>query len=116
MLDFDRLRPRSAGRAPVALAAAILLAAVALRCVRRDELHCENAVAQLESCCPEFRPDAGYCEYAEGCGVVYPTISEGDAECIVGLTCGEIVAGGICERAQTAVPRTDSQPGTDLCP
>lgn len=100
----------------VALAAALLLAAVALRCVRGDELHCENAVAQLQSCCSGFNPHADYCTYTEGCGITYPTISETDSKCIVGMSCGEIVAAGICERALVAVPRTGAYPGTDVCP
>ncbi len=110
------MRARRRTTPAVALAATLLLATVALRCVRRDELQCENAVAQLESCCPAFHPDSSYCEYFEGCGVTQPTISEDDAECIVGMTCGEIVAAGICERAANALPRTDTSGGTDVCP
>lgn len=100
----------------IAASAALLVAAVGLRCVRRDELQCENAVAQLERCCGGFHPDASYCTYSEGCGTVYPVITEDDSQCIVGMSCGEIVAAGICERAATAVPPTSATPGTDLCP
>ncbi len=107
-------RDRSASA--LAVASALLLAAVAIRCVRSDELRCENAVAWLQRCCQGFDPDASYCRYADSCGVVYPTISEDDAECIVGMSCGDIAAAGICERAATAVARTDSSPGSDLCP
>ena len=100
----------------VALASALLVAAIGLRCVRRDELFCENAVSRLEQCCSGFHPDQSYCSYSEGCGTVYPTITEDDSKCIVGMSCADIVAAGICERASGAVPPTGSQPGTDLCP
>lgn len=111
------MRTRSRSLPPLATAAAaLLLGAVVLRCVRRDELHCENAVARLRACCEGFDPGPGYCEYAEGCGVTYPTISEDDAACIVATSCGEIVAAGICDRAASATPPTDAAQGTDLCP
>ena len=110
-----RARRRRRGTA-AGVAAALLLAAVALRCVRRDELFCENAVAQLERCCTGFHPDQSYCTYNDGCGVAYPTITEDDSKCIVGMGCSDIVSSGICDRAPNAIPPTDTQPGTDLCP
>ncbi len=108
-------RPRRPGPA-VAVAAALLLSAAVLRCVRRDEIQCENAVAQLERCCAGFHPDQSYCTYSEGCGVAYPTITEDDSECIVRMSRGDILAAGICERAANAIPPTGSAPGTRLCP
>ena len=100
----------------VAVAASLVLAAVALRCVRRDELMCENAVARLDRCCSGFHTDSSYCTYSDGCGVTYPTITEADSDCIVGLSCEQIVAAGVCERAANALPPTSSSPGTDVCP
>lgn len=88
------------------IAAALLLAALAVRCLRRDELHCENAVAHLQRCCPGFQPGDVYCVYAESCSVVYPSISEGDASCIVDSSCTTLVENGACARAMEAEPRT----------
>ncbi len=111
------MRARRRTPAPaVALASALVAGALALRCVRRDELYCENAVALLERCCSGFHPDSSYCSYVEGCGTVHPTITEDDSECIVRLSCADIVSAGICARALNAIPPTDTTPGTDLCP
>lgn len=98
------------------VAAALVLALVAVRCIEGDELHCENAVTRLDECCGELQVDAAYCEHTEGCGVVYPTIDEDDAECIAEASCAELVQGGVCERARAAPHPTDSRPGPDLCP
>jgi hypothetical protein len=100
----------------VAVASALLVAAVGLRCIRRDELFCENAVAWLERCCPGFHPDQSYCSYGEGCGTIYPTITEDDSKCIVAMGCEQIAAANICDRAANAIPPTSGQAGTDLCP
>ncbi len=102
-------------KSAAALAAALLLAAFAVRCVGRAELHCENAVARLERCCSGFEVDESYCSQGENCWVVYPTISESDASCIVNASCETIVANGICARAMAAPPRTEDSSG-DLCP
>ncbi len=103
-------------RTATAVAAAILLAAFAVRCIRSDEFKCENAVARLDRCCSGFHVDRSYCTYYEGCGIVYPTISEEDATCIIGASCEIIVANGICERAMAAQPPTDISPAADICP
>jgi len=73
-------------------------------------------VARLADCCPAFPRVDGYCDYSEGCGLYYPTISESDATCIAGSSCDELVGNGVCDRAATAPRPSDSAPGPDLCP
>lgn len=106
------------GRRPTAAAvsATLLLAAFAVRCMRPDEFKCENAVARLDQCCSGFRVERSYCTYYSDCGIVYPTISEKDATCIVDAPCATIVANGICERAMNAPRPTESSPPAELCP
>lgn len=100
----------------MAIAVGLLLVVLALRCIRGDEIHCENAVARLLDCCPTFPRVDGYCDYSEGCGTTYPTISESDATCIARSSCAELVENGVCDRAATAPPPSDQVPGPDLCP
>ncbi len=57
--EMARARTRNVGPA-AAIAATIVLAAVAVRCIRSDELHCENAVARLQQCCSGFSVDEGW--------------------------------------------------------
>ena len=100
----------------VVVAAGVLLAVLALRCIRGDEIQCENAVVRLLDCCPTFPQIEGYCDYSEGCGVYYPTISESDARCIARSSCEDLVANGVCDRAATAPRPSEGNPGPDLCP
>ena len=100
----------------VAVAAGLLLTALGLRCIRGDELQCENAVTRLADCCPTFPRIEGYCDYSEGCGTYYPTISESDARCIARSSCEDLVASGVCDRAATAPRPSEGNPGPDLCP
>jgi hypothetical protein len=68
--------------------------------LREDEIDCEKAVAWLQSCCPGFaKSETLQCEYVSGCGVT-PAISISDSQCILGESCDELQASGICERAQ----------------
>ena len=77
-------------------------------------MHCENAVARLVECCAGFQAGLVSCEYVEGCGVTYPEISEDESRCIVGKSCGALVADGTCAAAQGAGPRSSSG-GSSLC-
>jgi hypothetical protein len=73
--------------------------------VRPDVLMCEEAVAHLASCCPQFEAGRLHCEFGdEGCGDVKlaPVFSEDDSQCIVATTCAGLVADGVCARAQEA--------------
>jgi hypothetical protein len=64
--------------------------------IEKEEFECEQAVAHLADCCPDF--DArGYicsngCNYPSG-----PDIHTDAAECIVGASCDELVKSGACE-------------------
>jgi hypothetical protein len=108
------VRDRRRRNWPSLLTAAVLLF-LAARCLRPDEMHCENAVARLADCCPRFQASRVSCQYVEGCGVSYPAISEDDSRCIVGKSCSALVSDGICAAAQTATPRSTSG-GSSLCP
>lgn len=101
-------------RWPSFLAAAVLLT-LAARCLRPDEMHCENAVERLVDCCPGFTARQVSCEYLEGCGVSYPAISEDDARCIAGASCAALVADGVCASAATVQPRSQSSEESHLC-
>jgi hypothetical protein len=101
-------------RWPSFLAAAILLA-LATRCLRPDEMYCENAVQRLVDCCPDSMVRQISCEYVEGCGVTYPAISEDDARCIAGASCASLMADGVCAAAATAQPRSGSSQESHLC-
>ncbi len=100
-------------RWPAFLTAARLLV-LAARCLRPDEMHCENAVARLADCCPGFDAHRISCEYVEGCGARYPTIPEDDARCIAGKSCDALVSDGTCAVAQGATPQT-SFGGSYVC-
>ncbi len=107
------VKPRRAG---AAVAAAVVLALVALRCIRGDEMLCENAVSRLQQCCAGFVVSSGYCTYSDGCGVTYPTISESDSKCVADASCEYIVDHDICNRALQARAATDASAGSDICP
>jgi hypothetical protein len=92
---------------------------------RRDDLtkaviSCEEAYTRLESCCPGFDPFSGDSKRSANCldvewqhttgggGCDGPaTVDRGDteplaiaeSECIRALTCEELVASGVCDRA-----------------
>lgn len=73
--------------------------------LREDELECEEAVAVLATCCPGFDyAKAVGCQYIDrGCdGASYPGLPIGDARCIRGESCRQIVTSGVCDRAQRA--------------
>jgi len=80
--------------------------------LREDEIDCEEAVSYLQQCCPHFKQtETLQCEYSDGCGVTEPALSIDQSQCILGLSCQQIVANGICEKARNlASPST----GTDL--
>ena len=80
-----------------------LLGLLALTCgIREDELRCEEAVAHLIDCCPGFDATQMDCYYSTGCGTTYPVIDIQESRCVSGLKCAEVVAAGICSRAQVA--------------
>jgi hypothetical protein len=84
----------------LALAALGLSTLMADGGLREDEIDCEQAVAYLQQCCPEFsQNETLQCEYSDGCGVTQPALSIPESQCILGETCAQLVANGICTRA-----------------
>jgi hypothetical protein len=71
------------------------------RDLREDELRCEEGVAQLVQCCPDFNADAVDCTYTPpGCegAAIEPAISEDEAQQLFSDSCDEIRAKGECTR------------------
>lgn len=78
---------------------------------QKEVIVCEEALARLTTCCPRFEPQRVLCNYRradnEGCGYrsienVSPALSDGESRCIRSLSCGELQAKKVCERAQEA--------------
>jgi len=84
--------------------------------LREDVLSCEEALAHLTSCCAAFDPSRVPChyhyDYTETTSCDGPTSSSTDEEhpalsldestCIRDRACGDLIADGICDRAQKA--------------
>src|SRR5271166_522110 len=83
--------------------------------LQQDELDCEEAVSYLEGCCAGFDTSALRC-VDDGCGGHLPDISEPQSACIRTESCRELVATGVCERAQTALPGSGGTSTTQVCP
>lgn len=80
--------------------------------LRQDELQCEEAVAKLLECCPDFRAEEIACNYSDGCGSTqYPALSIETSECIRDMDCETIVARSVCVRAQMAQPVSIDEDG-----
>jgi hypothetical protein len=78
---------------------------------RTDVLWCEEALARLQSCCPNFDGRPLVCDYYysfdEGCGTattrrVEPVFTKEESRCIRDRTCDELVNNKVCEKAQAA--------------
>ncbi|MDB4945518.1 MAG: hypothetical protein JWP97_5052 [Labilithrix sp.] len=81
---------------------------------RADVIACEDALARLVTCCPRFDAKPVRCEYLyesdEGCGSTTtdstaPALDEAESRCVRETGCDELVASGVCERAQAARAR-----------
>jgi hypothetical protein len=67
--------------------------------IRQDEFLCENAVAHLQRCCPDFTSSSIDCTYAPGCtSTVYPELDATQSDCIMSESCGALLASGVCDR------------------
>jgi hypothetical protein len=85
------------------------LVAVTLGCsgIGEDELECEEAVVQLQDCCPGFTGSHVHCTYEAGCEHAAqrdPDLSLGQSACIRKETCSELRASGVCARALANLP------------
>ncbi len=77
---------------------------------REDEIFCEEATARLAKCCPSFDPRTIECSFVDNSTectlqVQYPAIDEGTSKCILALDCGTMVNSGVCDRADSVLPR-----------
>lgn len=83
-----------------AVALAIVAGAFAVRCIDERDLRCENAVAQLQRCCPgvNFQSSCEHgCGEAGGGGEHAIFMSDENARCIVEASCEELVQRGACD-------------------
>jgi hypothetical protein len=121
MLGVLRGRVGSRRRAGHCGSALITAGAVALLfacgdALQQDELDCEEAVSRLEGCCPGFNTVGLRCIDQQSCDTSeYPDISEQQSACIRAESCQELVATGVCERAQNALPGSGGN-STRVCP
>ena len=102
---FARLR-RRAGGILLALAAFVFLSAEDLQ-IEESELECEQAVAHVSRCCPNFDTKQLYCVYT-ACGR-QPDLTISEARCLQARSCDEIAA-MYCDLA------TRVQLDTRVCP
>jgi hypothetical protein len=68
--------------------------------LRQDELDCEQAVAHLKECCPDFVGATIACEFSDGCGTTDPALSIDESHCILALECAALVKSGICDKTR----------------
>jgi hypothetical protein len=82
---------------------------------REDVFACEEAIAHIASCCPQFAPEQARCVYRRertgSCGVYTdheedPGVAPDEAECLLDLDCGTMRERGVCERALSIRSRT----------
>jgi hypothetical protein len=89
--------------------------------LRADVLYCEDALAYLSSCCPDFHADAVRCHHYDDvyqhndCGSYSyghveeePALSLAESQCILAVSCAALPSSGMCARAQAALPYTES--------
>ena len=84
--------------APLALAALIGGGLHTRAAFREDEVQCEETVAHLESCCPNFDPGLVSCEYVQGCSSACPDLDATESRELRELDCAELRNGDHCER------------------
>lgn len=79
---------------------------------REDVIQCEEAVARLERCCPDFDGSRVLCNYyfrfdTSTCGPrttdsIHPALALSESRCVLDTSCEALVGQGVCERAQEA--------------
>jgi hypothetical protein len=99
----------------VLIAPAVALVFACGDALQQDELDCEEAVSYLEGCCAGFDTRSLRC-VDDGCGGQQPDISESQSACIRARSCEELVASGVCQRAQQALPGSGGTSTTQVCP
>lgn len=92
------------------LGAAALSTLVAGGGLRQDELDCEEAVAHLQDCCPDFANATIACVASSGCTESDPALSIKESACVIARSCADVVATGLCESTHDLVsPHTDEK-------
>ena len=96
---------------------------------REEVLLCEEAVAKLDTCCPDVDWSTVRCDYRHtttgGCSdgtadLEDPALNLGESHCVLDTSCEEIQRSGVCTRAKAAQPyltkvrRSPNGPDTDL--
>ena len=79
---------------------------------REDVIQCEEAIARLERCCPDFDGARVLCNYffkldTGSCGpsttdTVHPALSLPESRCVLDTSCEDLVGKDVCARAQEA--------------
>lgn len=79
---------------------------------REDVIQCEEAVARLDRCCPSFDASRVLCNYyfsydEAACSPpttrrVSPALDLEESRCVIDTSCEDLVANGVCQRAQEA--------------
>ena len=90
--------------------------------IHDDELRCEEAVAHLQGCCPNFRATKINCQDTTSCGntTARPQLTLDQSNCILDRSCDDLNKdvsgqGPTCGRADTATANVMT--GTlSLCP
>jgi hypothetical protein len=102
---------RSRGGVIAVVLGVIITLGVSCNGFREDEVECEQAVNRLKECCPNFVAQQLDCSYSErlDCsdnvtGRQYPALSLDESRCVQSGACADLVANGVCERAQKARP------------
>jgi hypothetical protein len=75
--------------------------------LREDELECEEAVAHLQKCCPDFHVPPDYCQYKSGpaCGeTTLPALSIRDSHCVQDKDCQGLADAYLCQEAAGREP------------
>ncbi len=80
---------------------------------QQDVIECEEALAKLDQCCPDFDSSRVLCNYyyaySGGCGSsteekVSPAFSKEESTCIRNTDCNTLQTKNVCKRAQEAKP------------
>jgi len=79
---------------------------------REDVIQCEEAVARLEKCCPDFDGSRVLCNYyySFDTGICQPTTTQSiqpalnlsESQCVRDTSCDDLVVKNVCRRAQDA--------------
>lgn len=79
---------------------------------REDVIQCEEAIARLQQCCPDFDGARVLCNYyfsldRSSCGPtttdsVNPALNLSESRCVLDTTCEDLIGKDVCARAQEA--------------